>query len=271
VRSESSTTSFALSASDSNPYSNGTALSTTDDGDNWSIVPGTDLVFATFMTQRINVEEVVGDELVMGNTIYGSIHGFKYEDINGNGSYELLVDTPLSGVTFQLEGTLADGTEIAQQAVTDSDGEFDYTDLPPNVAGNGQATGYFLFELVPTGFLPTTNVTSFFDLLAGDEFVYAPGASDVDPQDPNDPRMEVVVGDQLIFGNTVLGSVHGFKFDDADGDGIRDAGELPTPDVTFTLSGTDGQGNVVNRTAMNAQTLTAQVVDGYEDKVGLRL
>ncbi len=251
VRSESNTTSFALAASDLNPYANGTALSTPNNGVNWSIVPGNDLVFATFMTQRINVEEVVGDALIVGNTIYGSLHGFKYEDINGNGIYEPMIDTPLSGVTFQLEGTLADGTEIARQAVTDSDGEFDFTDLPPSVAGNEQATGYFLVELIPTGFVPTTSVESFFDLLAGEEIVYAAGASDVDPQDPNDPRTEVV--DQqgrLIFGNTVLGSIHGFKFEDINGNGIYEPnlGDLPQADVEFTLTGIDGRGQMIEAT-----------------------
>ena len=39
-----------------------------------------------------------------------------------------------------------------------------------------------------------------------------------------DPRTETVVGDELIFGNTAPGSIHGFKFYDQNGNGIRDAG-----------------------------------------------
>ncbi len=251
MRSEFNTTNFALAASDLNPYSRGTALTTANNGANWIVAPGNDLVFATFMTQRINVEEVVGEALIVGNTINGSLHGFKYEDINGNGQYEPAVDQPLAGVTFQLRGTFADGTEFIAQAITDANGEFDFTDLSPNVAGNEQATGYTLVELIPTGFLPTTSVASFFDLLAGQEIVYAAGASDIDPLDPNDPRTEIV--DQqgrLIFGNTAFGSVHGFKFDDIDEDGVHDPNEVGTPGVTFTLTGTDAQGNVVDLEAV---------------------
>ena len=36
---------------------------------------------------------------------------------------------------------------------------------------------------------------------------------------PTDPRREVFVGDELMFGNTVPGSIHGFKYEDVDGDG----------------------------------------------------
>ena len=38
-----------------------------------------------------------------------------------------------------------------------------------------------------------------------------------------DPRTEVVVGDDLMFGNTILGSIHGFKCEDADADGAVDS------------------------------------------------
>ena len=103
-------------------------------------------------------------------------------------------------------------------------------------------------ERVPLGYIPTTSTIRNFDLLSRQEFAWEAGASGVDPQDPNDPRIEVVVGDELIFGNTAYGSLHGFKFDDTNGDGVRDAGELPTPGVSFNLSGTDSQGNLVDRT-----------------------
>ena len=253
VRSVSNTTDFRLAANNANPYAGGTALITANNGANWSVVSGNDLVFATFMTQRINVEEVVGEPLIFGNTINGSLHGFKYEDVDGNRLYDPAIDQPSSGVTFQLQGTLADGTVIDRQAVTDSDGEFDFTDLPPNVTGNGQATGYTLVEMLPPGFVPTTSAQSFFDLVAGQEIVYAAGASDVDPQDPNDPRTEVVDQEgRLIFGNMVPGSIHGFKFEDINGNGIYEPnlGEVPQADVQFTLTGIDGRGETVEESML---------------------
>jgi hypothetical protein len=52
------------------------------------------------------------------------------------------------------------------------------------------------------------------------------------------------------FGNTFLGSIQGFKFEDMDADGVYNEDiDRPLGGVEFTLTGTDGQGNVINQTA----------------------
>ncbi len=53
----------------------------------------------------------------------------------------------------------------------------------------------------------------------------------------NDPREEVVIGPELAFGNAFGGSIHGYKFEDLNGDGIWQQGiEPPLENVTITLT-----------------------------------
>ena len=64
-----------------------------------------------------------------------------------------------------------------------------------------------------------------------------------------DPRIEVVQAfPTLVFGNSFLGSIHGYKFEDLNGNGLDDA-DPRLPGVEITLTGTDGLGNAVNATA----------------------
>jgi len=50
---------------------------------------------------------------------------------------------------------------------------------------------------------------------------------------------------------TVISSIHGLKYDDVDADGVYTSGtDLLLPGVTFTLTGTDSAGTVVNQTAV---------------------
>ncbi len=182
------------------------------------------------------IEEVVGNDLIFGNTVPGSIHGFKFEDLNGNGVYDPNTEPPLANVTFTLEGVTGLGTQLTRTTTTDTDGRFWFTGLLPGT--------YTVTETVPAGFVPTTPITRTFDLQSRIEFVWAQGEANL-PED--DPRIEEVVGDQLIFGNTVPGSIHGFKFEDIDGNGIYDPNfEPPLAGVDFTLTGVTGLGTAVD-------------------------
>ena len=370
-------------------------------------------------------EIVVGSDLMFGNTVPGSIHGLKYEDMDGDGTYNPAVDLPLSGVDFTLTGTDGQGNVINTTETTDVNGEFWFTGLLPSVAGAGPGTGYTVTETLPRGFVATTPTSFTTDLLSREELVALPGqamlppativtvdfdaldASSVPPLEvlhgpqvdsylasfgifvgeavrlpsgvpvptvvgivdqanesryiapsadnwfqiddllhrnepfryrldfaepldrftftraelsapPNsaspwtataldalgtpldttgegfignspaivhtldgpgiasvvfertivntsagtaypatddfvlevpDPRREVVIGSDLMFGNTTPGSIHGFKYEDLDGDGVyNDLIDLPLAGVEITLTGTDGQGNVINTT-----------------------
>ena len=195
------------------------------------------------------MEVLVGTDLMFGNTVGGSIHGFKFEDVDGDGTYNADIDAPLAGVTFNIFGVTGMGGDVAGSATTDSNGEFWFTDLPPSIAGtptdNGDtASGYTIIEEVPSGFVATTPTSFTTNLESRQELVAIAGQAMLPD---GDPRVEVLVGADLMFGNTVYGSIHGYKFEDVDGNGVFDADiDLPLAGVTFTLTGTDGLGNVIN-------------------------
>ncbi len=197
------------------------------------------------------VEEIVGEQLIWGNTIPGSFHGFKFEDVNADGNFDPAIgDLPQPGVPFQIIGIDGQGNQINLITNTDDTGQFWFEDLLPSVNGQGFGTGYSIVEIVPYLNEPTTGDTARqFNLPSGREFAYQVGAAMLDP---NDPQTEVVVGSELIFGNTVDPSIHGFKFEDFNGNGIYEPGlgEVPQPGVEFTLTGTDGQGTIVNETVL---------------------
>ncbi|MEM8678750.1 MAG: SdrD B-like domain-containing protein, partial [Planctomycetota bacterium] len=188
------------------------------------------------------VEVVVGDQLMWGNASLGSIHGFKFDDVNGNGIFDP-GEGPRANVQFELTGTDAQGVPVNEIAVTDDTGQFWFTDLFPSVAGAGLGTGYTVTEIVESPFIATTPISRTFDLYSGQELVWEDGAAMLPP---GDPRMEVLVGEELMFGNTTSASIHGFKFEDLDADGVFDPGEPALEGVEFQLTGTDSLGNVLN-------------------------
>lgn len=171
------------------------------------------------------VRPVVEDTLLIGNTVPGSIHGFKFEDVNGDGQYDENIDLPLAGVTFLLVGDENSGQAVEREATTDENGEFWITGLNPG--------DYTVGEVVPDGFAITTGTSFHFTIESRVEFVWREGAAML-PAD--DPRREVVVGSELMFGNTVPGSIHGFKFLDANGDGFYE----PDPGDSVIITVPDG-------------------------------
>ena len=74
------------------------------------------------------------ENLDFGNTLPGSIHGFKFEDTDNNGDYDPQVDLPLAGVEFTLTGMNAQGNQVDRTASTNAAGEFWFEDLLPSVA-----------------------------------------------------------------------------------------------------------------------------------------
>jgi uncharacterized delta-60 repeat protein/CSLREA domain-containing protein len=192
-------------------------------------------------------EMLIGEPLMFGNTVFGSIHGFKFEDVDGNGVYMEGTDKPLADVEFTLTGTDGQGSEIIQTDSTDANGYFEFTGLLPSVAGAGPGSGYTVTETVSTGHVATTATSFWHDLASGEALVAFEGQAD--PLEPGQTR--VLIEAPLMFGNAVPGSIHGFKFEDVDGDGVYTEGtDQPLAGVEFTLAGTDGLGNGVDRTDM---------------------
>ena len=215
----------------------------------------------------VNNETVI-NELAFGNAFLGSIHGFKFEDINGNGIYEPnLGEVPQADVQFTLTGIDGRGQSISTTMLTDASGAFWFENLWPSVDGSttGEtgvtATGYTVAETLPNGFTALTTASRTFDLMSRQELVWESGQANLPP---GDPRVEVVVGNELVYANVVLGSIHGFKFADVNGNGIYEpgSGESGAAGVTFTLTGIDGLGQSVNLT-------TTTGIDGEFEFVGL--
>ncbi len=86
-------------------------------------------------------------DLDFGNAILGSIHGLKFDDLDGNGLYEPGTDQPRPGAVFTLTGIDGPGSTIHQTTTTDAAGGFDFVDLLPSVAGDGSGTGYTVREI----------------------------------------------------------------------------------------------------------------------------
>ncbi|MCA9248444.1 MAG: hypothetical protein KDA42_15060, partial [Planctomycetales bacterium] len=92
-------------------------------------------------------------KLAIGNFIPGSIHGYKFYDINANGVDDS--EPRIPGITIQVEGYDVDGNRIYMNTVTNASGEFSFEGLPPSVVGNGVATGYSLYESESSGYVAT--------------------------------------------------------------------------------------------------------------------
>ncbi len=206
--------------------------------------PAQELVWragAAMLPANSNKDEVlVGDRLMFGNFVKGSIHGFKFEDLDGDGIYDPASEGPFEGVTFQLVD--ADGNVLGTKT-TDANGEFWFTGLRPGE--------YRVRERVPFGLSPTTPAEVTHLLQSGEELVWREGAAMLDEDALQE---EVDVGETLIFGNQRNdegGSIHGFKFEDFDGDGVYEPseGDVPMGGVPFLLF--DAPGNTVDESTTN--------------------
>ena len=135
----------------------------------------------------------------------GSITGLKFNDANANGVQDA-GETGVSGVTINLLD--GQGNAVTTQT-TAADGTFEFDGIAPG--------SYSLSETLPAGFEQTVP--------GGDGLIavtVTPGA----------------VSSGNVFGNHALpqtGSIVGLKFNDANGNGIQDAGETGLGGVTINV------------------------------------
>ncbi len=205
-------------------------------------------------------QQALAAALIYGNNYKpGSIHGFKFEDIDGDGIWDQNspyiggAEPGLPNIWIGLRD--ADTGELAVKAdghlaytMTDSTGHFWIENLVPG--------SYQIFEdlsksdsnhnLVPDdaeGMIRSTPPRDFIDVGGWEEWAFEVGAAMLPPAPrpeifPGvaDERFEVFVDDQdnfpvsqvnenLIIGNFVTGSIHGFKWLDLDADGVYEPGE----------------------------------------------
>lgn len=153
--------------------------------------------------------------IAFGNAPLGEVRGFKFNDLNGNGTRDT-GEPFLSG--WQI--TLLDANNNTHTTTTDSVGRYSFSNLVP---GN-----YTITESIPLGWVQSTP-----GLAGGFSHIVPVGFG------------ELV--NNLDFGNVQLASVSGSKWEDLNGNSIRDNGEA-APSLPFQMVLTDSLGNPVYAT-----------------------
>ena len=212
--------------------------------------------------------ETQTNDLLFGNFEKGSIHGFKFKDLDADGVYEPNdpdhPEVPWAGFEFVL--TDAAGAVVGTEVSNDA-GEFWFTELTPGT--------YTVTETVPDGIMASTATAVTLTIVSGQEYVWADGAAHLpDPIVAPSMKFETQTNN-LLFGNFEDGSIHALKFFDRDGDGIYepDASDTRQPGVDFTLTGVDGMGNPVGpivETSMEDDPATAENEGGLVWFTGLK-
>ena len=166
---------------------------------------------------QVRTYDITGKNI--GNFKLGTISGMKFNDMNGNGVKDA-GDNGLSGWTINLTGTdTITGTPVNLSTVTGTNGDFSFTGL-----GNG---AYTLSEVQQNGWVNT-----------------------LAPASVNIASGTISTGNN--FGNFKLGSISGMKFNDMNGNGVKDAGDNGLSGWTINLTGTD----TITGTHVNLSTVT---------------
>ncbi|MFY9605547.1 MAG: SdrD B-like domain-containing protein, partial [Thermoplasmata archaeon] len=134
----------------------------------------------------------------------GTIYGYKWNDLNGNGVWDL-GEPALPGWTIWFEGWGMG--YLTGSATTDENGYYEFTGLPPGE--------YDVWEIGQDGWMPTTPSSVWVDIW---------GHSEVN----------------VNFGNFQLGCIEGYKYEDMNGNGLYDNGDMPIAGWTIYLELTTG-------------------------------
>ncbi|HLN92259.1 MAG TPA: SdrD B-like domain-containing protein, partial [Thermoanaerobaculia bacterium] len=174
-------------------------------------VPATNSIPVTLASGGSSIANEFGN---FRGVLTGTISGSKFLDVNGNGVRDP-GEAGLSGVTITRTSSINDPVGANLSVVTDPQGNFTFATVPFGT--------FTLTETVPAGFVQT--------------FPPPPGTASA----TLNFAQRSVTG--LLFGNRpITQMVSGAKFDDANGNGVRDAGEAGLAGVTIRL--TDAAGTV---------------------------
>jgi uncharacterized protein (DUF2141 family) len=167
-------------------------------------MPASDGIHVTLASGGSSLNNLFGN---FRGILTGTISGLKFNDINGNGVQDS-GETGIPGVTITLSGN-----GLTRTVVTSSDGSFSFNSVPFGT--------YTLTETVPAGFKQTAPA--------------APGTISA----TLDFGHQTVTG--LLFGNQALpATISGTKFNDLNGNGVRDTGEPGLAGVTIQLRNSVG-------------------------------
>ena len=163
-----------------------------------------------------------------------SIAGFVYLDRNNDGVMGG-GESGIAGVQLTLTGIDTYGNTVNVTVTTDSTGAYFFNDLPLS-----NAAGYTITETQPAA--------------------WADGLDSVGTAGGTLVSSDVISGIILTALTTATGynfgerggSLAGYVYNDANNNGIKEAGEQGIQGVTVTLAGTDFNGNAVNITTITA-------------------
>lgn len=180
----------------------------------------------TTYTVSIAAASVV-DDIDAGFFQFGTVSDLAWIDDNANGIQD--GEPGLDGIPVAISGTAGDGSSYTNNTTTSGGGNYSFTDVPPG-------TNY----TVTFGTLSTYNRT-----------YQNQGTDDLD-SDPNPTTGDVVnisvTSGQVIInidaGYYLYGEIHGYTWDDLDGDGQQDA-EPSINGVAVMLSGSTGNGTPI--------------------------
>lgn len=216
------------------------------------LLPGTYIVREEFQdgwsqTLPFNPDEYeiqlqAGDTILdkdFGNFKWNLIEGYKWHDLNGDGIWQQPDEPPLENWPIELHKIINEDlqgrpieTELISLTLTDSEGRFRL--YAPGAAHWG------IKEQGQEGWIETApELSSFFDVFF-DVFVTQSGETHT-----TDDRQR-----PLYFGNFKLNEITGYKWEDKNGDGIWQQGELGIPQWKIMLDGRDRDGNPVHQEAL---------------------
>jgi protocatechuate 3,4-dioxygenase beta subunit len=170
----------------------------------------TDFISTTNNTVPVSVPSGGAATANFGDQQQGTISGVVFNDFNGNGVRDR-GEPGISGVTIEL---LDSTGRVIATTTTTGDGRYLFTSLNPGA--------YTVRETDPTGFVSTTPNT---------------GTATVPPGGIASPD----------FGDQQIGTVSGVVFNDLNGNGVQDPGELGIGGVTVVLRD-DAQGTIQTTT-----------------------
>lgn len=130
-----------------------------------------------------------------GNILTGDLEGYKYHDLNGNGTLDL-GEPPVEGVEITL--MTANDDSVGLPVMTDANGRYEFKSLKPG--------SYKVSESLPEGWLATSGGTT----------------ADVTVEPGQMNRASDLLNVKTI-------PISGYKFDDSNANGIWDDGETTVP------------------------------------------